>query len=35
MSDEKNQIEPEATNFRAVSEFVAQILSLNTESDVL
>lgn len=35
MSNENNQVESDALHFKVVSEFAAQILSLNTESDVL
>lgn len=35
MSDKNGQVESDTLHFRVVSEFAAQILSLNTESDVL
>ncbi len=35
MSGEKNQVESEAKHLRVVSEFASQILSLNTEFDVI
>ncbi|WP_412972577.1 EAL domain-containing protein [Glaciecola sp. MF2-115] len=35
MSDEKSQLESEATHFKIVSRFATEMLSLNTEDDVL
>jgi GGDEF domain-containing protein/putative methionine-R-sulfoxide reductase with GAF domain len=35
MSDEKSQLESEATHFKVVSQFATEMLSLNTEDDVL
>ncbi|MFT7414239.1 MAG: putative methionine-R-sulfoxide reductase with GAF domain, partial [Methylophagaceae bacterium] len=35
MSGEKNQVESEEMHFRVVSQFAAQIFSLNTEFDVI
>lgn len=35
MSRKKNQVDSDATHFKVVSQFAAQIMSLNTEFDVL